>query len=125
MKKIRIAIVGYGGMGSKHPKIMNGNEMVECAGAYDIKPERMEVARADGFHTYASMEELLADPKVGAVMRGTGGIRKMRFAFEQQGKSGSARVIYVDFEVYEKIASGRNLVVTENSDSSRTKMEEL
>ena len=36
-------------------------------------------------------------------MRGTGGVRKMRFAFEQQGKSGSARVIYVDFEVYEKI----------------------
>ena len=48
-------------------------------------------------------EELLADPKVGAVMRGTGGVRKMRFAFEQKGKSGSARVIYVDFEVYEKI----------------------
>ena len=48
-------------------------------------------------------EELLADPKVGAVMRGTGGVRKMRFAFEQKGKSGSFRVIYVDFEVYEKI----------------------
>ncbi len=48
-------------------------------------------------------EELLADPKVGAVMRGTGGVRKMRFAFEQRGKSGSVRVIYVDFEVYEKI----------------------
>ena len=27
-------------------------------------------------------EELLADPKIGAVMRGTGGARKMRFAFE-------------------------------------------
>ena len=48
-------------------------------------------------------EELLADPKVGAVMRGTGGVREMRFAFEQKGKSGSVRVIYVDFEVYEKI----------------------
>ena len=48
-------------------------------------------------------EELLADPKVGAVMRGTGGVRKMRFAFEQKGKSGSVRVMYVDFEVYEKI----------------------
>ena len=47
--------------------------------------------------------ELLSDPKVGAVMRGTGGVRKMRFAFEQRGKSGSVRVIYVDFEVYEKI----------------------
>ena len=48
-------------------------------------------------------EELIADPKVGEVMQGTGGIRKMRFAFEKRGKSGSVRVIYVDFEVYEKI----------------------
>ena len=48
-------------------------------------------------------EELLADPKVGDVMKGTGGVRKMRFAFEHQGKSGGARVIYIDFEVYEKI----------------------
>ncbi len=48
-------------------------------------------------------EELLADPKVGAVMKGTGGVRKMRFAFQNRGKSGSVRVIYVDFEVYEKI----------------------
>lgn len=47
--------------------------------------------------------ELLADPKVGDVMRGTGGVRKMRFAFEHRGKSGGVRVIYVDFEVYEKI----------------------
>ena len=47
--------------------------------------------------------ELLSDPKVGDVMRGTGGVRKMRFAFEHQGKSGGIRVIYVDFEIYEKI----------------------
>ncbi|MFR2944840.1 MAG: type II toxin-antitoxin system RelE/ParE family toxin [Lachnospiraceae bacterium] len=47
--------------------------------------------------------ELLSDPKVGDVIRGTGGVRKMRFAFEHRGKSGGARVIYVDFEVYEKI----------------------
>lgn len=36
-------------------------------------------------------------------MRKTGGVRKMRFAFEDRGKSGSVRVIYIDFEVYEKI----------------------
>lgn len=47
--------------------------------------------------------ELLEDPKIGPVMQGTGGVRKMRFAFEDRGKSGSARVIYVDFEVYDKI----------------------
>lgn len=47
--------------------------------------------------------ELLADPKVGAVMQGTGGMRKMRFAFENKGKSGGLRIIYVDFEVCEVI----------------------
>lgn len=47
-------------------------------------------------------QEILANPKVGAVMRCTGGIRKMRFAFEKRGKSGSIRVIYIDFEVHEK-----------------------
>ena len=48
-------------------------------------------------------EEILANPKIGAVMRGTGGVRKMRFAYEQRGKSGSIRVIYIDFEIHEKI----------------------
>lgn len=48
-------------------------------------------------------EEMLLDPKTGAVMKETGGIRKMRFAFEHRGKSGSIRIIYVDFEIYEKI----------------------
>ena len=27
----------------------------------------------------------------------------MRFAFEHKGKSGGIRVIYIDFEIYEKI----------------------
>lgn len=36
-------------------------------------------------------------------MQGTGGVRKMRFQFKHQGKSGGVRVIYIDFEVYEKI----------------------
>lgn len=48
-------------------------------------------------------EELLANPKIGSIMRETGGVRKMRFAFENRGKSGSVRVIYVDFEVREKL----------------------
>lgn len=48
-------------------------------------------------------EDLLANPKAGSVMQGTGGIRKMRFAFENRGKSGSIRVIYVDFELREKL----------------------
>ena len=51
----------------------------------------------------ALQEEILLNPKVGNVLRTTGGIRKMRFAFKNKGKSGSVRVIYIDFEIYEKI----------------------
>ena len=48
-------------------------------------------------------QELLNNPKIGAVLQGTGGVRKMRFSFPYRGKSGSVRVIYVDFDVYERI----------------------
>ena len=47
--------------------------------------------------------QLLQNPKIGAVIRGTGKMRKMRFAFEGRGKSGSTRVCYVDFEIKETI----------------------
>lgn len=48
-------------------------------------------------------KELLANPSAGSVMRETGGIRKVRFSFEHRGKSGSIRVIYVDFERWGKL----------------------
>lgn len=41
--------------------------------------------------------EIMKNTKVGPVIRGTGGLRKMRFAFEQRGKRGSVRICYVDF----------------------------
>lgn len=37
---------------------------------------------------------LARNPKAGAVMQGTGGIRKLRLAISGKGKSGGARVIY-------------------------------
>jgi len=46
---------------------------------------------------------LLQNPKAGKVIRGTKGLRKMRIAFEGQGKSGSGRVAYVDFTLHETI----------------------
>ena len=48
-------------------------------------------------------ETLLENPKAGKVIRGTKGLRKIRIAFEGQGKSGSGRVAYVDFTVYETV----------------------
>ena len=43
---------------------------------------------------------LLENPKVGSVIQGTGRLRKMRYGYGNRGKSHSARVCYVDFEVH-------------------------
>lgn len=48
-------------------------------------------------------EELILNPTKGDLMKETGGLRKLRIAFEGRGKSGSGRVCYVDFAVYDKI----------------------
>lgn len=45
-------------------------------------------------------ETLLDDPKVGDVIEGTGGARKMRIQLGGRGKSSGGRVIYLD--VYEQ-----------------------
>ena len=39
---------------------------------------------------------LLKYPSAGDVIAGTGGARKLRFALPHRGKSGGARIIYVD-----------------------------
>ncbi len=62
--------------------------------------KKMGLTETDLVHL---QEELLTNPEVGSKMQGTGGVRKMRFAFEHRGKSGSVRVIYVDFLIHEKL----------------------
>ncbi len=48
-------------------------------------------------------DEIKKNPKLGAVISGTGGLRKMRFAFERRGKSGSTRVLYIDMIIVETV----------------------
>ena len=64
---------------------------------------------------------LMENPQAGPIMQGTGGLRKMRFAFHGRGKSGSARVCYVDFAVYERIYL--ITAYTKNSKDNLTKNE--
>ena len=50
-----------------------------------------------------TLEKMIMDnPKIGDIIQGTGGLRKMRFPLPNRGKSGSIRVLYVDFVSYEK-----------------------
>lgn len=46
---------------------------------------------------------LLDNPQGGDLVQGTGGLRKLRFAFSNRGKSGSIRVAYVEFPKYSHI----------------------
>lgn len=46
---------------------------------------------------------LLQDPKMGDVIQGTGGLRKIRIPLASHGKRGGGRVIYIDIEVKETI----------------------
>jgi hypothetical protein len=58
-------------------------------------------------------DELLANPRAGVVMANTSGVRKIRAAQGQRGKSGSARVAYLYVEeqatVYFIIAFPKNV----------------
>jgi len=46
------------------------------------------------------LQKAISDnPQGFPVIRGTGGVRKMRISLEGRGKSGGARVLYVDFVV--------------------------
>lgn len=47
--------------------------------------------------------ELLNEPTKAPVIKGTGGLRKVRISLPGRGKRGSARVAYVDFAMYETI----------------------
>ncbi|MCF7953487.1 MAG: type II toxin-antitoxin system RelE/ParE family toxin [Spirochaetales bacterium] len=50
------------------------------------------------------LEVLLCEhPDMGALIAGTGGLRKLRWALPGKGKSGSIRVLYIDFAHYEQI----------------------
>ena len=64
MKKIRVCIVGYGGMGGWHTDRIREMEKFELAGVWDIDPERLEDARKEGIFTYESFEAVLADASV-------------------------------------------------------------
>ncbi len=48
-------------------------------------------------------EQLLTNPQAGALVAGTGGVRKLRVALPGQGKRGAARIIYLYVSVRARI----------------------
>ena len=64
----KLGIIGYGGMGHHHAeKVMTKVDRLDVSGVYDIREERMVLAKSEGFNTYDSTDALLADKSIDLV----------------------------------------------------------
>ena len=51
-----------------------------------------------------ALEDFLGkNPDRGDIIKGTGGVRKLRWTLPKKGKSGGTGVLYIDFLSYEKL----------------------
>ncbi|MGO3372358.1 Gfo/Idh/MocA family protein [Pseudolactococcus laudensis] len=71
MTAINIVIIGYGGMGSYHQKELMPHELVNVIGVYDIAQKAQDKAREAGLTFYDSLEQVLKDASVEAVLIAT------------------------------------------------------
>lgn len=64
----RLALIGYGGMaGWHHNNIRDRVPGIEVTGAWDIRQEARDKAKANGLQVYQSLEQLLRDPQIDLV----------------------------------------------------------
>lgn len=73
MTAINFAVIGYGGMGSYHIHniIPNENERIHVVGTYDISGERQKISSQHNHKIYDSLEEVLTDETIEAVLIAT------------------------------------------------------
>lgn len=71
--------------------------------------------------------ELILNPKVGEVIKGTSGIRKFRFKSSQNktGKSGGYRIFYIDLEKKQMILLITMISKTQTDNLSKEERNEL
>lgn len=73
MSIINFAVIGYGGMGSYHAHnlIPAESTRVQAVGTYDISGERQQISQGKGLRIYESLEEVLKDGNIEAVLIAT------------------------------------------------------
>ncbi len=79
--------------------MVNGREFIHLP-LFDKQWELMGLTDDD----LSGLQKVLTEnPRKGAVITKTNGVRKIRIAFPGRGKSASGRVLYIDFLLFEKI----------------------
>ncbi|MBO2945009.1 Gfo/Idh/MocA family oxidoreductase [Paenibacillus sp. F411] len=69
--KHAVVIVGYGGMGSYHARLIQGHPKLEVTGTFDLLEGRREASREDGYPAYDSYEAVLQDAAVEVILIAT------------------------------------------------------
>ncbi|MDQ0197998.1 Gfo/Idh/MocA family protein [Neobacillus ginsengisoli] len=70
-RNYQLVIVGYGGMGSYHAKLLKENQSINVVGTYDILEEKRAASLADGYKAYESLSAVLSDDAVDFVLIAT------------------------------------------------------
>ena len=72
MNVVNFVVIGYGGMGSYHAKgLIKEEDGVNVIGVYDIDEAKTKLANEEGFAVYNSLDEVLNDQAVEAVLIAT------------------------------------------------------
>ncbi len=70
-KILTLGIIGFGGMASYHNKELADYNRLSVKGVYDVNSERMDYAEEEGLVAYSSVERLLNDEEIDAVLIAT------------------------------------------------------
>jgi len=71
MSKTSLVIIGFGGMGEQHYKLLENHPEIQVTGICDISSERLAFAKQLGLKGYESHEDVLKDPSVDIVLIAT------------------------------------------------------
>ncbi len=70
-KTYNTVIVGYGGMGSQHGRLIENVDGMNVIGVFDIREERQAAANENGYDVYPNLQAVLDDPNVDIVLIAT------------------------------------------------------
>lgn len=66
-----VAIVGFGGMGSQHSKLLENVSTMNVTGTYDTNQKRQDFAKENNFFVFDSFEDVLTDDNTDIILIAT------------------------------------------------------
>lgn len=71
MKKYNLALVGFGGMGNQHLKLIQSLDYIEIYGVVDIDEQKKVKAKNEKYKVFDNFDEMIADSNVDIVLIAT------------------------------------------------------